>query len=204
MKPARSAPSPHRARGDRTARRKTIGSRKPRTFDEYWAALRQSGWIADVPEADSESVRQRLARAFEVDPDTTYLALADTSFDAEMIEDVGASSPLSYTSLVRQLARHSRGAFGPTAIREQRTADGASIRLSFAHGAKRFSATIPVDDDWVRPELFDLVNRALADAGQDRRLTIFPPVDGQTVYVAYVSEGVWQRAERLGLVPALE
>jgi hypothetical protein len=78
----------------------------------FWGKLEEIGWLDAVPEAERKRLRTALAKAFERDPRLAFSALAVISFDAVCIEGEGPGGSTYYTVL-RKLARASRGTFAP-------------------------------------------------------------------------------------------
>ncbi len=157
-------------------------------------------------DALSDEARKSVAKAFakkkkvsSADP-ALFLPLAVTMFDAEMIEGDGPDNPLSYHSLLTQLAEHSFGRFAPTAIVDRLDHDAHTANVAFTLRGRSFDASFVYDSDWVDGGVIDFVNRALAETGATHRFFPLPSID-QCVYLAFVPEPVWKAALERGVVP---
>jgi hypothetical protein len=169
------------------------------TQGEFWGKLEEIGWLAAVPEAERKRLRTALARAFKRDPRLAFSALAVISFDAVCIEGEGPGGNTYYTVL-RKLARASRGTFAPTDISDELVDEDDTALISFRHGGKVYSCEVPWEDDWFQRPVLDLVNKAMK-AGKAREQFIPLPLREQTIALVLVPPALFKKAVRAGLIP---
>ena len=110
---------------------------------EFWGKLEEIGWLDAVPEAERRRLRTALAKAFKRDPRLAFSALAVISFDAVCIEGEGPCGNTYYTVL-RKLARASRGTLAPTDMADELDDVDDVARISFRHAGKVFSLEAPM------------------------------------------------------------
>ena len=113
------------------------------TKGEFWGKLEEIGWLDAVPEAERRRLRTALAKAFKRDPRLAFSALAVISFDAVCIEGEGPCGNTYYTVL-RKLARASRGTLAPTDMADELDDVDDVARISFRHAGKVFSLEAPM------------------------------------------------------------
>jgi hypothetical protein len=169
------------------------------TKDEFWAKLEEIGWLDAVTEAERKRLRTALAKAFKRDPRLAFSALAVISFDAVCIEGEGPRGNTYYTVL-RKLARASRGKFAPTDIADELVDEEDVAQISFRHGGKVFSCEVPYEDDWFQRPVLDLVNKAMK-AGKAREQFIPLPLREQTIALVLAPPALYKKAVRAGLIP---
>ena len=165
----------------------------------YWDALQRAGWPAEVATQRRDGLRALLAQSIARNPAHPWLALADVVLDSESVYELQPQGE-SYHAHLTTLARTSAGLFRPTDVRNEVRGEDVS-EVAFNHEGREYRLRITADSDYIDRELFAAVNRALADAGEEKRLTLLPAVD-QLMYLAWVSPETYRQARDLGLIPA--
>jgi hypothetical protein len=162
------------------------------TAEQYLLDLAACGW-----QVDDTDLQARMREAFVLDPAGAWLACAVVAFDAESIYE---TNPLgeSYAAHLGALGLASGGAFRPENPAER--VQGQTHHLRFTHDERRYEVATPSATDLVAQAFLDVINRALAQTGDERRFWALPSPD-QMLYLAFVSEEVAQRAVEAGLVP---
>ncbi len=165
---------------------------------DYVTELAACGWFTALSSEQHAPLIHRVHTAFETDPLATFRALAHFDFDSEYIYDSGPH-PGSYYSLLLLFAHHSHGFFAPTNIRDDTTSDGNAIHVSFWHDG-RFYECMVANTDYVQPEVWSLIDRALTDSNAPYRFFSLPAID-QAHFVVFVAPTLYQCAEQRGLIP---
>ncbi len=169
------------------------------TADEYWQRVVACGWLDDVPQHEHSELEQSVRQAFEREPLYAWSALTALHFDSECIE--GLDSYFSYKGQLSRLAEASNGVFCPFDIRHEYIGD--RIRVSFDLQGKTYTCLTTDYSDYFDIEIFTLINRALQESGEPRRIIELPTVD-QCFFLVIVSEASYRQAERLMVVPPPE
>ena len=163
------------------------------TVEAYWSRLAASGWVA---EADP-SLQERVRAAFERDAGSAWLALAVYAFDGESIFE---TNPLgeSYAAHIQMLSTYSQGALQPSRIAERVQNDVHYV--GFENGGRRYVSRAPANSDYFAVSVLDAINDAIADRGEQRRFVPLAAPD-QMIYLGFVSESSYSRAQAAGVVP---
>jgi len=167
--------------------------------------LEQCGWFDELPAEKSAQLKSRLATDDPEDP-LGALCLTDVDIDMECIDTFGQGDGEiieSYTDILLQLAAVSQGRFAPTAIVDELNEAEGTVRIAFDFDGRHYETQLKYEDDWADPEIFELVETALADAGIEQRFLALPYAD-QVVYLAFISPKTFQLASDSGVFAELE
>lgn len=168
----------------------------------YWQKLKKIGWLDFLPQDKHDEVRKQLKQNLsDEDPDYAFLALAQGGFDIECIMGVGDS--LSYAAALKELAELSGGVFRPTQIKDEFVNRKRGIKVSFHHGRKQYSCTVPYESDHFDMTVLELANQALTDSDVKQRFIALPQAD-QFVNLVFVPPSVYEAAVREKLIPTPE
>ncbi len=170
-------------------------TKTPKTFDEYWKLVEESGLVADLPKKDFDRVRKATRMGFENNPATAFLGLATDAYDAECIENDD-----DYVNLMKAFVSASSGRFKPTKVRDSVDFDEAVAKLSFDFAGQHFEAEFECEDDYVDADFDKVIEKALKAAGVAERFFYLPGHD-QCGYLVYVRPEVYKRAVALGVIP---
>jgi hypothetical protein len=132
--------------------------------------------------------------AFNENPLYAWGALGIAAIDSEGICGYG-----SYARHIEYLAEVSNGAFNPKALQDVHV-EGWRFRISFELGGNFYEYVTRDCGDYLDDEVFDLINRALREAGEERQF-LDTPVTDQVFYFVLVTPQTYRNAERLRVIP---
>src|SRR5262249_51703603 len=152
------------------------------------------GWLKYLPTDMHKEVREQLRKNLSgPQPEWAFLALTQTGFDTECIDDEN-----SYVEVLKDLAKSSRGVFAPTNIKAD--CKKKTITISFNHHGKSYSCQVPFDSDWFDASVMDLVNKSLEESKAAERFILLPAVD-QIANIVIVPPLIYEKAVKEGLIP---
>ncbi len=169
------------------------------TPDQYLSALREIGWFEGLPSEAASDAEANVRRAVadgrdpEPWPEPAW-------FDCESIYEPG-----DYTALLDLFASASYGTFQPTNVREEWDDEAGEtvVQFGFDLNGKRFERTLRGDDEWVSPDLFDLLAEAMDSQGHGLAFCDIETGD-QTALFFLCNAKAFVRADDAGLIPKLE
>lgn len=172
------------------------------TGSTYMEALDEVGWFDGAPDEFRDTVEARLEAHDDV-PRPAHAFYADiciAEFENDIIDGEGESVQSSYFTILDMLAECSFELFKPTRVVDKLNRKDGTARVSFLLAKKPFSIEVPLADGYFHADVIDvLVNGALAATGVAHRFRALPTKYSNSSY-AFVTEDVWKRASKAGLV----